>query len=316
MYSYLELIENVLFGGFVDTQRAKVNGQEIKSRVLLGQNLTMRLDLGNFPLITTKRVNFEAVKEELRWFLRGDDHITYLQNKKVKIWDPWADENGYLGHSYPSAWRHFGGHISEIKIKKPFLEGIPGFAEKKDDFDTYTVTDSGFDQIAYLVRNFRLYKQDQENEELVRNKRRLVLSGWDCYNHHSSRGPVGCHTLAQWHFTPQGLWCDLYMRSCDLFLGAPFNIASYALLTHLFAKIAGIPPTMLSIRYGNAHIYANHEEQIKEQLLRVPNNLPVLTDLVISNVSDDTPDSDYLSEWDCNLVNYNPYPFLKGQIAI
>ncbi|WP_386067366.1 thymidylate synthase [Tahibacter sp. UC22_41] len=197
----------------------------------------LRFDLAQgFPLVTTKKLYLRAIVHELLWFLRGDTNIAYLRDNKVSIWDEWADADGNLGPVYGKQWRAW--------------EGADGRT---------------IDQIRWVV------------DEIRRNpdSRRLVVSAWNVAElEHMALMP--CHALFQFHVADGRLSCQLYQRSADVFLGVPFNIASYALLTHLIAQVCDLAPGEFVHTFGDAHLYLNHLDQVREQLTRAPLPLPQL----------------------------------------
>lgn len=231
----------------------------------------LRFDLSeSFPLITTKRVHFKSIAYELLWFLRGDSNVRWLQERGVKIWDEWADENGNLGPVYGVQWRSWptpeGGHIDQIE------------------------------QVVTQIRN---------NPD----SRRHIVTAWNPAEISSMALPP-CHALFQFYVADGKLSCQLYQRSADMFLGVPFNIASYAMLTVMVAQQTGLEPGEFVWTGGDVHIYDNHEEQVREQLSRVPYPYPQLQ---ISR----TPDTifDYEFE-DFELVNYQHHPAIRGVVAV
>lgn len=231
----------------------------------------LRFDLSeSFPLITTKRVHFKSIAYELLWFLRGDSNVRWLQERGVKIWDEWADENGNLGPVYGVQWRSWptpeGGHIDQIE------------------------------QVVTQIRN---------NPD----SRRHIVTAWNPAEISSMALPP-CHALFQFYVADGKLSCQLYQRSADMFLGVPFNIASYAMLTVMVAQQTGLEPGEFVWTGGDVHIYDNHEEQVREQLSRVPYPYPQLQ---ISR----TPDTifDYEFE-DFEVVNYQHHPAIRGVVAV
>ena len=231
----------------------------------------MRFDLSKgFPAVTTKSLFWQGVKVELKWFLNGDTNTGYLHDHGVKIWDQWADENGDLGPVYGSQWRAW-----------PTRDG------------------GSIDQIRDVIDTI---KTDPDS-------RRLVVSAWNPEDVPSMALPP-CHALFQFYVADGKLSCQLYQRSADMFLGVPFNIASYALLTHLIADQTGLEVGEFIWTGGDTHIYDNHVDQVIEQLSREPYPLPTL---VIKH----TPDSifDYNLD-DLELVNYQHHPAIKAPIAV
>ena len=281
MRAYKDLLEDVLLNGEVESQRALVKGEEVTTKVLYGQDISFDLSNQRFPMVTTKRTSFKIVKEELKWFLRGENNVKSLQEKGVRIWGEWADRDGNLGGSYPGCWRDFGGT----------------------------------DQIRQLENLFRLQRKMGPSDDVIRKwKRRMILSSWNP-NITDNRGPVGCHTFAQWHITMKGeIHCNMYMRSVDLFLGLPYNIACYALLTNLFAKIGGLTAGRLMITMGNAHIYSNHEESVRTLLERKIHAPPVLQVSFDEEHRDDWSILD--GKWDAELLGYQCGDPIKGEIAV
>ncbi len=231
----------------------------------------MRFDLAEgFPLLTTKKLHTRSIIHELLWFMRGDTNIRYLQDNGVSIWDEWADENGDLGPVYGKQWRRWQ-HPDGSEI----------------------------DQLDDLIT---MIKTQPES-------RRLMLSAWNPADIPNMALPP-CHCLFQFFVANGRLSCQLYQRSADIFLGVPFNIASYALLTHLIAAISGLKPGEFVHTLGDAHLYANHFDQAREQLKRTPTALP---QLVIKRV----PDSIDAFEYDdFEITGYEPQAHISAPIAV
>ncbi|WP_417491249.1 thymidylate synthase [Maricaulis sp.] len=231
----------------------------------------LRCDLSEgFPLLTTKKVHFKSIAIELLWFLRGETNVRWLQERGVKIWDEWADADGELGPVYGKQWRRWAG---------------PDGTE--------------IDQLANLL-------------EQIRNNpasRRLIVSGWNPVDVPSMALPP-CHTLYQFNVADGKLSCQLYQRSADMFLGVPFNIASYALLTTMVAKVCGLEPGEYIHTFGDAHIYSNHMDQVAEQLSRTPRPLPRL------RLNDDANDLFAFEYEDIMLEDYDPHPAIKAPVAV
>jgi thymidylate synthase len=231
----------------------------------------MRFDLAaGFPLLTTKKVHLKSIIHELLWFLRGDSNIRYLREHGVTIWDEWADENGELGPVYGVQWRSW-----------PAPDG------------------RHIDQIGEVVREIR------ENP----NSRRLIVSAWNVGQlDHMALPP--CHAFFQFYVADGRLSCQLYQRSADIFLGVPFNIASYALLTMMMAQVTGLQPGEFIHTLGDAHLYSNHLEQAQTQLARSPRPLPTLRL---------NPSVKSLFEFryeDFELLRYDPHPAIKAPVAV
>ncbi|MEW7974609.1 MAG: thymidylate synthase [Candidatus Thiodiazotropha endolucinida] len=231
----------------------------------------MRFDLDDgFPLLTTKRLHLRSIIHELLWFLQGDTNIRYLQENGVTIWDEWADENGDLGPVYGYQWR------------------------------SWPVPDGGhIDQISQLIGQIR------KNPD----SRRLVVSAWNpAQVEHMALPP--CHCLFQFYVAEGRLSCQLYQRSADIFLGVPFNIASYALLTMMVAQVTGLRPGEFVHTFGDAHLYSNHLEQVDLQLSREPRKLPKMKiNPVVNSIFD------FCFE-DFELVDYDPHPHIKAPVAV
>ena len=231
----------------------------------------MRFDLAaGFPLLTTKKLHIRSIIHELLWFVSGDTNIRYLQDNGVSIWDEWADDNGDLGPVYGKQWRRW-----------------------------QTPNGREIDQLAELIS---MIKTNPES-------RRLMLTAWNPADvPHMALPP--CHCLFQFHVAKGRLSCQLYQRSADIFLGVPFNIASYALLTHMIARICGLKPGEFVHVLGDAHLYSNHFDQAREQLSRAPGALP---QLVIHR----TPDSiDGFHFDDFEIIGYDAQPHIAAPIAV
>ena len=231
----------------------------------------MRFDLGaGFPLVTTKKLHLKSIIHELLWFLAGDTNIRYLKENGVSIWDEWADANGDLGPVYGHQWRSW-----------PTPEG------------------GVIDQIAQVVSDIR------RNPD----SRRLIVTAWNPADVAKMALPP-CHCLFQFYVLEGKLSCQLYQRSADVFLGVPFNIASYALLTHMVAQVTGLGVGDFVHTLGDAHLYVNHLDQAREQLSRTPRALPVL------RLNPGARDIFAFRYEDIEIVGYDPHPAIKAPVAV
>ena len=231
----------------------------------------MRFDLAHgFPLVTTKKCHVKSIIHELLWFLQGDTNIRYLKENGVKIWDEWADENGNLGPVYGKQWRAWA-----------------------------TVDGRVVDQISEVIA------QIKKNPD----SRRLIISAWNV-GELEQMALAPCHTFFQFYVAEGKLSCQLYQRSADIFLGVPFNIASYALLTLMIAQVCGLKPGDFVHTFGDAHLYSNHLEQTQLQLSREPRALPVmLLNPEVKNIFD-------FKFEDFTLQGYDPHPAIKAPVAV
>lgn len=270
MKQYLDLLQKIMDEGIDHEDRTGVGTKRIFGH-------QMRFDLSKgFPLLTTKKVHTKSIIYELLWFLQGDTNIKYLNDHGVTIWDEWADENGDLGPIYGKQWRAWQGYHGET-----------------------------IDQISNAVN-------DIKNNP---NSRRIIVSGWNVADLQGlikgkKTAPPPCHTLFHFNVMNGRLSCLLYQRSADTFLGVPFNIASYSLLTMIIAQVCGLKPGEFVHTTGDTHIYNNHYEQVKEQLSRTPRPLPKM------KINPKVKDIFSFQYEDFELVDYNPYPAIKAPIAI
>lgn len=268
---YLTLMRRILDEGI---QRGDRTGTGTKS--VFGHQ--MRFDLSEgFPLVTTKKLHLRSIIHELLWFLKGDTNIAYLKENGVKIWDDWADEDGNLGPVYGYQWRSWPA------------PGKPGSGEDIRHID----------QISNLLEMIRKSSES----------RRLIVSAWNPGLVDEMALPP-CHALFQFYVADGKLSCQLYQRSADVFLGVPFNIASYALLTMMIAQVCDLRPGDFVHTLGDAHLYLNHLEQAKEQLSRSPRDLPTMT------LNPDVEDLFDFRFEDFELSNYDPHPHISAPIAV
>ncbi len=231
----------------------------------------MRFDLNEgFPLLTTKKIHLKSVIYELLWFLTGDTNVKFLKENGISIWDEWADEKGNLGPVYGHQWRSWSTHDGK-----------------------------SIDQIKSLIEQIKVNP----------NSRRLIVSAWNVSDISQMKLPP-CHAFFQFYVANGRLSCQLYQRSADIFLGVPFNIASYALLTMMIAQVCGLRVGEFVHTLGDAHIYLNHEDQVNEQLRRTPKTKPTMVlNKSINNLFDFTFD-------DFSLEGYDPYPLIKAPVAV
>mgnify|MGYP000502563353 FL=1 len=274
MKQYLDLIKHVIEKG---DEKGDRTGTGTKS--VFGYQMRFNLQNG-FPLVTTKKLHLKSIIYELLWFINGETNIKYLKENGVKIWDAWADKNGDLGPVYGSQWRNWNNE----KI----------------------------DQISNLI-------------ELIKNNpnsRRMLVSAWNPsvlpdtnkgFDENIMNGKAAlppCHAFFQFYVSNKKLSCQLYQRSADIFLGVPFNIASYALFTHMIAHVCKLDVGDFVHTFGDAHIYNNHIDQIQLQLSRSPRKLPELNiKRIVKSIFD------FRFE-DFEILNYNPHPHIKGKVSV
>jgi len=273
MKQYHDLLNHVLTHGNKKEDRTGTGTTSV-----FGYQMRFNLAEG-FPLLTTKKVHLKSIIHELLWFLQGSTNIAYLKENGVRIWDEWADENGNLGPVYGYQWRNWpkpdGTHI---------------------------------DQITQVV------EQIKKNPD----SRRLIVSAWNVADVDQMKLPP-CHAFFQFYVAPASsgdadqrskLSCQLYQRSADIFLGVPFNIASYALLTMMVAQVCGLQLGDFVHTLGDAHIYSNHMKQVKEQLTRTPKALPTM------NINPEVQDIFSFKFEDFSIENYDPYPAIQATVAV
>ena len=274
MRQYLTLIQHVIEKGVTKEDRTGTG-----TRSVFGYQMRFDLNEG-FPMVTTKKLHLKSIIHELLWFLKGDTNIGYLNENGVRIWDAWADENGDLGPVYGYQWRNWNGE--------------------------------GIDQISELVETIKTNP----------DSRRMIISAWNpgvlpdpstSFSENVSKGKAAlppCHAFFQFYVSDGKLSCQLYQRSADIFLGVPFNIASYALLTMMLAQVTDLGYGDFVHTFGDAHIYSNHMEQIRLQLSREPRPLPrMILNPEVKNIFE-------FKYKDFNLVDYNPHPHIKGAVSV
>jgi thymidylate synthase len=273
MQQYLDLVRHILDNGVYKTDRTGTGTQSVFG-------YQMRFDLAKgFPLVTTKKLHLKSIIYELLWFLKGETNIGYLKENGVRIWDEWADENGDLGPVYGKQWRSWEGKDGKV-----------------------------VDQVVELIQQIR------KNPD----SRRLIISAWNVAEL-PEMALMPCHALFQFYVSPPDqskgqqkprLSCQLYQRSADVFLGVPFNIASYSLLTMMIAQVCDMEAGEFIHSFGDVHIYSNHMEQVKLQLTRDPFPLPVM------KLNAEVKDIFGFRYEDFNLVNYQSHPAIKAPVAV
>lgn len=264
MKQYLELLQRILDEG---VQKGDRTGTGTLS--VFGHQMRFNLEEG-FPLLTTKKLHLKSIIYELLWFLNGDTNAKWLQERGVRIWNEWADENGDLGHIYGYQWRSWPDY------------------------------DGGFiDQISQAVN-------DIKNNP---NSRRIIVSAWNVADLKNMNLPP-CHAFFQFYVADGKLSLQLYQRSADTFLGVPFNIASYALLTMMMAQVCGLKPGEFIHTTGDTHLYLNHLEQARLQLTRTPRKLPRMV------INPDVKSIFDFKYEDFQLEDYDPYPHIKADVSV
>ncbi len=274
MKQYLDLLRYVESNGVKKNDRT---GTGTKS--IFGYQMRFDLSKG-FPLVTTKKIHLKSVIHELLWFLKGSTNISYLQENGVRIWNEWANEKGDLGPIYGHQWRNWNS--------------------------------DGVDQINEVIETLKINP----------DSRRMLVSAWNpsvlpnpnlsfaenISNQKAALPP--CHAFFQFYVSNDRLSCQLYQRSADVFLGVPFNIASYALLTMMVAQVCNYKPGDFVHTFGDVHIYSNHEEQVKEQLSRSPKPLPIM------RLNKNVTSIFEFTYSDFNIINYDPHPLIPGAVSI
>lgn len=274
MQQYLNLLENVLKNGNKKTDRTGTG-----TISTFGPQLRFDLSEG-FPMLTTKKLHLKSIIHELLWFLKGDTNIEYLQKNGVKIWNAWADEKGDLGPVYGAQWRNWNNE--------------------------------GIDQITEVVHQIKTNPDD----------RRMIVAAWNpsvlpqsgkTFSENIASGKAAlppCHAWFQFYVSNGKLSCQLYQRSADIFLGVPFNIASYSLLTMMVAQVTNLIPGEFVHTFGDAHIYLNHMDQVNLQLSRQPRKLPTM------KINSSVHDIFSFKFEDFELMDYHPHPHIKGEVSV
>ena len=274
MKQYLDLVKHVMQSG---NEKSDRTGTGTKS--VFGYQMRFNLSEG-FPMLTTKKLHLKSIVYELLWFLKGDTNTKFLKENGVKIWDEWANSSGDLGPVYGHQWRNWN--------------------------------DNGIDQIVDVIENLKTNP----------DSRRMIVTAWNpsvlpdtkiSFEENVKNGKAAlppCHAFFQFYVHDNKLSCQLYQRSADIFLGVPFNIASYALLTEMIAHVCNYKTGEFVHTFGDAHIYNNHIEQLELQTSRKPRNLPVLKiKRKVENIFD-------FKFEDFEILNYNPHPHIKGKVAV
>lgn len=315
MKQYHDLLKHILDNGVRKPTRAKLEstGQNIDAISVFGYQ--MRFDLrAGFPAITTKKLWFHGVLHELLWMLSGSTNIKYLHDNKVHIWDQWANAEGDIGPGYGYQWRHWPApHVpSSDELRESWYLIDLGGAVSPHAGDRDTAARSmaplftkHIDQIANIVK----WIEETKANPTASVGRRIILNTWNVADI-DKMGLPPCHCFAQFSVTEGELSCQMYQRSADTFLGVPFNIAQYALLTHMLAHVTGLRAREFVHTFGDVHIYTNHLEQAQEQLTRDFKPLPTLwLDPAVRSIFD-------IRAEHVRLDNYEHHPVLKGEVAV
>jgi thymidylate synthase len=302
MVQYLELLRLVLEEGKFKEDRT---GTGTYSVFGAQKRFSLR---ENFPVLTTKKLHLRSIIYELLWFLRGERNIRYLQDNKVTIWDEWADEHGDLGPIYGKQWRHWAKTGSRPAKSTKAIAHQPSLFDLGEPGNGAGIISAGhrvrsgkygIDQIAKVIE---MIKSNPDS-------RRLIVSAWNVADIDSMALPP-CHALFQFYVSEGELSCQLYQRSADVFLGVPFNIASYALLTLMVAQVCDLKPGDFIHTFGDLHLYSNHLEQAKLQLTREPRPLPKM------KLNPKVKNIDRFKFEDFELAGYDPHPGIKAPIAV
>lgn len=276
--TYFDLINDVLTNGVEKTDRTGTGTISV-----FGRQARYDLSLG-FPILTSKRVHWKSVVGELLWFLQGNTNIKWLKENGISIWDEWADKDGNLGPVYGKQWRKW-----DHMFWGPYNPNSVGEGP----------TEIEIDQIKEVIQQIKTNP----------DSRRLIVSAWNVGDI-PQMALAPCHTMFQFYVVNDKLSCQLYQRSCDLGLGQPFNVASYALLTHMIAQVCGLEVGDFVHTFGDLHIYENHVEALKQQLHRTPYPMPKLV------LNPEVKDIDSFTFEDINLMNYQHHPAISLKVAI
>ena len=301
MTQYLDLLQHVLEHGKFKADRT---GTGTYSLFGAQTRYSLRND---FPLLTTKKLHLRSIIHELLWFLSGDSDTRYLQENNVTIWKEWAKEKYEkdLGPVYGKQWRHWTGYslnpVVDANAGHPTLFNLKDFTVDGTSEPTgkREVTDHGIDQIARVIAEIKKSP----------DSRRLIVSAWNVVDI-EKMALAPCHCLFQFYVSDGELSCQLYQRSADIFLGVPFNIASYALLTLMVAQVCRLKPGDFVHTFGDLHLYSNHVEQAKLQLTREPRPLPTM------KLNPAVKSIDNFKFEDFELVSYDPHPAIKAPVAV
>jgi len=301
MKQYLDLLKDVKDNGFQKGDRTGTGTVSV-----FGRQTSFDLSKG-FPLMTTKKIFIPAVVHELLWFIKGDTNTKYLTENGVRIWNEWADDNGNLGPVYGHQWRHW----EKVKVKYDDVDSVDHLNGSVTAFKVKAQLES-IDQLAVAI------EQIKNNP----NSRRIIINAWNVSDlpdesispqENVEKGKMAlapCHAFIQFYVLNGKLSCQLYQRSADIFLGVPFNIASYALLTHMIAHVCDLEVGEFVHTFGDLHIYNNHFKQVDEQLSREPLELPKLViKRKVTNIDDFTYD-------DFEFADYNPMGAIKAKVSI